>query len=209
MPDKDFNRRGGLYRLAKFVLYVPYHMLFRIKITGRENIPREGAVVLCANHTSMHDVPLLGLISPRQVHFVAKDEFFKGWFLRRLFLGLGAIAMNREKPTIPSLKAAVTILKEERVMGIYLQGGRRKTIDVDEAKGGVALFAIKGRARIVPIHINAVSQFRLFSKIIINIGEPISLEEHYGARVNAELLDGIARDVIAKISALGEISATP
>ena len=200
----DFNRSGRFYKFAKAVLMVYYRIFYRIRVRGTENIPADGAVVICANHTSMHDAPLLGAICPRQVHFIAKDSLFTKPLLRNVVDGFGALPMNREKPSMQSLKSALNILKEGRIMGIFLQGGRRESIEADDAKSGVALFAIKGKSNVVPVHIAPSKHFRLFSSVSVNIGAPISLEEHYSARVSSEGLEVIAKDIIARIAELGE-----
>ncbi|MCL2171918.1 MAG: 1-acyl-sn-glycerol-3-phosphate acyltransferase [Defluviitaleaceae bacterium] len=201
---KDFIRSRWLYWIVRNLAVVVYRLIFRIRVRGVENIPRDEGIILCANHTSMHDVPLLAVVCPRKVHFIAKDELFAVPILGRIFWRLGAVPINREKPTFATLKACIAILKEGRAMGIFLQGGRRENLEADEAKSGVALFAIKGRARVVPIHINPEKRFRFFSRVIVNIGEPIDLSEYYESRTNAELLSMVAQKIMGEIARLGE-----
>ncbi|MCL2353967.1 MAG: 1-acyl-sn-glycerol-3-phosphate acyltransferase [Defluviitaleaceae bacterium] len=193
-----------MYTLARRVVGPIYRLLFRIRVTGRENIPLDGGVILCANHTAYSDVVVLGMISPRDLSFVAKEELFKGKFLNRLFTSLGAIPINREKPSMDTFKRIVKILKEGNALAIFMQGGRRKKgeeMDTEDYKAGVALFAIKGQVPVVPINIK--STFKPFSKIHINIGEAISFEEHWGQKMRAEDFDKAAGKVMDAIAALG------
>jgi len=191
-----------MYTFARVVVGTIYRILFRFRIAGKENIPEGGGVILCANHRSYHDTVVLGLASPRDLHFLAKYELFKGKFLNRLFTSLGAIPINREKPGIDSLKRAVSVLKEGRAIGMFMQGGRRKEINYDDAKAGVALFAIKSKVPVVPV--NIASKFKLFSKVDINIGKPITFEEFWDKKVRTAELNSVAQRVMDAIAGLGD-----
>ncbi|MCL2855426.1 MAG: 1-acyl-sn-glycerol-3-phosphate acyltransferase [Defluviitaleaceae bacterium] len=191
-----------LYAFARVVVGFIYKILFKTKVMGLENIPRDGGIILCCNHQSYHDVVVLGLTSPKDVHFLAKKELFKGKFFNKLFGSLGAIPVDREKPSMDSLKRVVATLKQGDALGIFMQGGRQKQVDTTDYKAGVALFAVKGQAPIVPVHIK--SSFKLFAPIYVNIGKPISFEEFYGAKVRSEQLSEMAQQVIDAIAGLGE-----
>ena len=189
------------YAFAKVLVGIFYAVLFRIRVEGKDNIPNEGGIILCANHISYHDTVVLGLISPRQLHFVAKEELWRIKLISKLFTKLGAIPINRQKPGIDTLKQVVNVLKDGRALAIFLQGGRKKDIDVDDAKAGVALFAIKGKAPVVPINIS--SSFRIFSKVDINIGKPITFEEYWDKKIRTQELNEIASKILREIKALG------
>ena len=190
-----------MYTFARIVVGAIYRVLFRFKVAGVENIPLYGGVILCANHRSYHDTVVLGLASPRDLHFLAKYELFKGRFFKGLFSKLGAIPINRENPGMDSLKRVVEVLKSGQAIGIFMQGGRRQQIEASDAKAGVALFAIKGRVPVVPVNIS--SKFKLFSKVNINIGEPISFEEFWDKKVRTADLNAIAQRVLDSITNLG------
>jgi len=190
-----------MWRLGRIIAAPVYRLMFRFRITGKKNIPKEGGIILCANHTSYHDVVVLGMSSPRNLHYLAKAELFKGKIAKRFFNSLGAIPVDRENPGLDSLKRVVNVLKEEKALAIFMQGGRRKEADaVDDYKAGVALFAIKGKAPVVPVHIR--SRFKFFSKVHINIGEPISFEEYHGKKVRTDDLNTAAQKVMDAIVAL-------
>ena len=194
-----------MYTFARIVVGTIYRVMFRFRIAGKENIPKDGGVILCANHRSYHDTLVLGLASPRDLHFLAKYELFKSKFLSKLFTSLGAIPINRENPGVDSLKKAVSILKEGRALAMFIQGGRRKEINNEDAKAGVALFAIKSKVPVVPV--NIASKFKLFSKVNINIGKPITFEEFWDKKVRAAELNLVAQRVMDAISGLGNEAA--
>ena len=174
--------------------------MFRFRITGVENIPATGSIILCANHTSLQDTVVLGVACPRQLHFLAKHELWEMKKLSWIFTGLGAVPINRENPSMDSFKRTMQLLKEGRAIAIFMQGGRRQEMDQSDAKAGVALFAVKGRAPVVPVNIS--SKFKLFSKVRINIGAPISFEDYWGTKVRTEQLNEIAGRIMDAIVGL-------
>jgi len=189
-----------MWRLGRILAAPVYRLIFRFRVTGKKNIPKAGGIILCANHTSYHDVVVLGMTSPRNLHYLAKAELFEKKSSKWMFNRFGAIPVDREKPSMDSLKRVVNVLKDEKALAIFMQGGRRKEPDSADYKAGVALFAIKGKAPVVPIHIR--STFKLFSKVHINIGQPISFEEYHDKKVRTDDLNTAARRVMDAIVAL-------
>lgn len=192
------------FKFARVVVGPLYRLMFRFKVTGKKNIPADGGVILCANHSSFHDVLVLAIASKRPLHFLAKRELWNNKALGKLFTLLGGIPVNRENPGMESFKQTVGILKNGRCVAMFMQGGRRKDIDLDDIKAGVALFAVKGQAQVVPVNINCT--YKLFSRLRINIGKPMSFEEYWGKKVRADDLNGIAKQIIDEIAKLGQIS---
>jgi len=193
-----------MYSFAKVVVGAIYRVLFRLRVEGKENVPTDGGVILCANHRSYHDVVVLGVASPRNLHFLAKYELWSHWFFAKLFTALGGIPVNREKPSMETLKRTVSTLKDGRAIAIFMQGGRRTDINSDDVKSGVALFAVKGKVPVVPV--NITSKFKLFSRVDVNIGAPISFEEFWDTKVRTEQLNTIAQRIVDAIARLGEKS---
>jgi len=191
-----------MYKFAKVLLGIVYRILFRFRVVGVENIPATGGVILCANHTAYSDTIVLAIAAPRQLHFLAKHELWNIKGLQWLFNSLGAIPINRQNPSMDSFKRTVKTLKDGRPIAIFLQGTRVQELDQSDAKAGVALFAVKGRAPVVPVHIS--STFKLFSKVHINIGQPISFEEYWDTKVRTEQLNEIAGRVMDAIIGLGD-----
>jgi len=175
------------------------HLFFRFRITGLENIPKEGAFLLCANHISAFDPIVLAVFTKRQLRFMAKKELFKrrlfSWFLR----SMGAFPIDRKAAAdMQAYRTSMELLKNGEGMIIFSQGTRMK--DFDNAKGGVALFALKSGAPIIPTGI--WSKYRFMSKIHINVGSAISMDEHEGKKVKTELIEEVMSTVIERVSQL-------
>ena len=189
-----------LLGFAKVVFWIYYHVFYRLRVEGLENIPKDGGVILCANHLSFHDPILLCLLSKRIVHMLGKKELFKNKFVAALLKKLYAIPVDREKTDMTAYRSVLKVLEDGGAVGIFSQGTRTKEFDAKEAKAGVALFAMKGNANVVPVFIDA--NYKLFSRIHIRFGKVLTFDEYRGQRVKSEQLAEVADIVMDAIVAL-------
>lgn len=165
------------YDFAKAVMSVPFRIM-GWKIKGLENLPAEGPVILASNHVSLWDPVLLGCGVPRQVWYMAKDELFHvplfGWVLKHL----GAFPVKRGQGDTSAIRQSLAILKEQRVLGVFPEGTRSKTGQLQKALPGIVLFMEKSQAPIVPVRVCGTR--KLFSqgwgKVGIVIGKPLTPE---------------------------------
>jgi len=190
-----------IYKIGIAVFYVYFKLLFRAKVTGLANIPEGGPVILCSNHISNYDPLLLGsLIRKRKLHFMAKAELFRIPVLGYLVKALGAFPVDRDAPDISSYRAGLKVLKEGRVLSIFAQGRRFKEIDAKDAKSGVALFALKADANVIPIKIEP--GYRLFRRMYIRIGSPVDLSAFRGQKTRSDTLKYAADVIVNRIAEL-------
>lgn len=84
-----------LYHLGKFLISILFYPLFRVKVTGRQHIPKKGPVIICSNHTSNLDPPVVGMTASRTIHFMAKEELFSGKILGGILKGSTLFRSNR------------------------------------------------------------------------------------------------------------------
>ncbi len=189
-----------IYWIIRNFILVIFYLIFRVKIEGLENVPKEGAVIVCSNHMSYLDPVLVGITINRQIHYMAKKELFDskvlGWFLRHL----AVFPVNRGTADMESFKTAIKLLKSGEVMGIFAQGTRVKDIDAKAAKAGVAMFALKTGSCVVPVGISGV--YSPIRRITIKYGKPISLDEYAGVKIKPDLLHEITEGIMEKVSEL-------
>lgn len=176
--------------------------MFFIKVDGRENIPQNGPVILCANHTSNFDPLVLRTQINREINFLAKKECFENKILAFVLKKFNAIPVDRNKNDLSAYKNTMRKLKDKKVIGIFIQGTRKKDNNFDEAKNGAAMFAIKSNAPIVPVAIK--SNFKLFSKVIIKIGKPIYFNNLDTKKLNREILNQATEKITNQIKLLLE-----
>ncbi|HBJ29759.1 MAG TPA: 1-acyl-sn-glycerol-3-phosphate acyltransferase, partial [Dehalococcoidia bacterium] len=95
------------------------------EVTGRENVPSMGPLVVVANHLSNLDPPLLGASLPRRIRFLAKDTLFVGGPLVRWFLGsYGAFPVNRDGADVRAYRWALNLLNNDGALVVFPEGTR-------------------------------------------------------------------------------------
>lgn len=187
----------SFYNIAKQAVKLFYKIMFRMDIEGEENIPTEGNAVLCCNHMSNYDPMTMAAFTKRPVRYIAKKELFANKFLSKLMYGLGAFPVDRETTDMKALKTAIKLLKNGEMLGIFAEGTRVKEGEEKAAKAGVALFALKGGAPIVPVAVSSTYKFR--SVVHIRYGKPIYLDEYKGQKVTTEMMEEITENVMKKV----------
>ncbi|WP_379129142.1 lysophospholipid acyltransferase family protein [Paenibacillus sp. sgz500958] len=193
-----------IYVICRGLLRCIYAIIFPLKVVGRENVPKEGGVLLCANHISLLDPITMGIKLKRQVKYMAKAELFTvpvlGWLVRQL----GAFPVKRGGVSKESIKTALQTLRGGDVMGIFPEGTRNS--DVGVAKKGAASFALRSGAAVVPAAI--IGRYKLFRRMTIIYGAPIDLSEFAGAGSESlEAVTDVIMDRIREMLASGKPSS--
>lgn len=182
-----------IYVICRGLLRFIYAILFPLKIIGKENVPEEGGVLLCANHISLLDPMTIGIKLRRQVKYMAKAELFKVPVLGRLIDKLGAFPVKRGGVSKESIKTALNTLRSGHVMGIFPEGTRNA--DSGAAKKGAASFALRSGAAVVPAAI--VGSYKPFRRMTVIYGAPIDLSSFAGA--GSESLEEVTDVIMGRI----------
>ena len=197
-----------LYWVVKAVLTPILGVCFRVKVEGREHIPRRGPVILASNHRSFLDSIFLPLVLRRRVTFVAKAEYFDdpktAWFFR----GVGQIPIRREGGSASerALASATDVLRSGGVFAIYPEGTRTRDGYLHRGHTGVARLSLRTGTRIVPVGLIGTDEVqpvdqrmpRLFRRVTVRFGEPLDparygeVHEHLALR---ELTDELMYEI--------------
>lgn len=188
------------YKIIKTICNLAIFLIFRIKVYGRENIPKTGGAIVAMNHRSNWDVPIAGLSCKRKLRFMAKAEMFKSKFGNCFFKSLGAFPVQRGKGDIGAIKAALTKLKEEHIIAMFPEGRRVKEGVKSEPKPGVVMLAVKAEVPVIPVHITG--KYKWFGKITVTFGEPIYYDDFYGKKLVVEELQDLSRELMNVINSL-------
>lgn len=189
-----------LYRLFRSLFRAIFSFAFRWQVIGREHIPKEGPVILCANHISLWDPPLLGSGIERQVCFMAKEELFRIPVLSYLITQFGAFPVKRGAGDRAAIRSTLKILEEGKILGIFPEGSRSKTGEIGQGLSGAAMFALKSEAQVVPVAI--IGPYRLFRPVRIVYGTPIDLSSYREGKTNAETLKKVTDLIMGEIKSL-------
>lgn len=198
------------YRFVRTVVRGLVWSLGGITVWGSENIPATGPVILAPNHRANVDPPYISLTTPRQMHFMAKEELFRVPVFGAIFRGVEAFPVTRGAPDRAALRHAIDLLKQGRVVTIFPEGTRSKDTALKEAEKGFALIARQSDAVIVPIAIEGTEKMlpkgtkRLRrAHVTVTVGKPLSLAKIMAAKPDGE------KDALAWIGAetMGAIGA--
>lgn len=150
-----------LYRFGHFIFAIFYRLFYRRRVYGLENIPRQGPLIICANHISWHDPLAIGSALPAhyKIKFMAKEELFRNAFVSFILRMVGAFPVNRQAADSRAIRQAFKILKEGGVVGIFPEGTRSKTGLLQKAQKGAALIAGRSGAPLLPVLV--VGPYRL------------------------------------------------
>lgn len=167
-----------MYYIAKFLVWAAFHIAFRLRIEGRENIPRGEAVIYTSNHRSNADPPLVGIGARGKYAFMAKEELFRGKLFGGLIRSLGAFPVARGKGDMTVIDTAVERLESGRSLMIFPEGTRSRDGKVHRGHSGAALIAAKSGKRIVPVGVVFGDKLRFRTKITVKFGAPIDITEY-------------------------------
>ncbi len=160
-----------LYRVLRAIVKPFAVFLFRLKAEGRENIPKDSGFILCCNHTSLSDIIFLGVMCPKQIQFMAKQELFEkkllGWFFRKL----GAFPVNRKSGDLTAIKKAKDVVESGGVLGIFPEGTRHYNSPPQKGKPGAAMIALQTGAKILPVSVYREGKVHIFSRTTVRFGE--------------------------------------
>jgi 1-acyl-sn-glycerol-3-phosphate acyltransferase len=173
----------GFYEFAREVTRVFFKVFYNLRAEGVENIPADGGVILCSNHISTLDPPLIGTPLNRRIHFMAKAELFKIPLFKQLITVLGAFPVKRGSVSKETIRYAQKLLAEGGMLGIFPEGTRGGG---GMGKKGAASLALRAGATVIPVAI--IGRYRLFRQMKIVYGKPVDLSRFAG-QSNSETLE--------------------
>jgi 1-acyl-sn-glycerol-3-phosphate acyltransferase len=189
------------YDVARALVAAVVRSLFRFRVVGAENVPRDGGLIVAANHISNFDPPILGVALPRPVSYMAKKELFRMPVLGYLIPRLNAFPVDRQAGGTAALRASLRMLKEGRCVGIFPEGGRNLT-GTNEEKAGAAFLAAASGVPVVPAAIVGTRSLRPFRRVSVVFGQPFRVERNRQS-ADGDLEKGAA-EIMQRIRALEE-----
>lgn len=183
-----------------------------LDVTGLENVPLEGPLILAANHRSFTDSIFIPYVVKRKVVFVAKAEYFDSIKTRWIFKATGQIPVRRDGGTaaVRALAAAREVLDRDEAFCIYPEGTRTRDGFIHRGHTGVARLALDSGAALVPVglvgteHVQATDEKfpRFGKKVGIHFGPPINVEKYKDASDKSLALRNLTDELMYEIFTL-------
>ncbi len=183
---------------------------WRFKRLGPVTVPRDGPVIITANHTCPADPMLLSVALPyRPISFMVAAEYtnwpIAGWAMRLL----ECIPVKRGTRDIGATKQAIRHLRAGKALGIFIEGRTVPPGKAVEPKDGVATLALKTGATVIPVHISGVIYrdgvirgLLTRHRARVRFGPPVDLSEFRGRKTNRETVRAVTRKIFAAIQSL-------
>lgn len=204
-----------LYEVVNLVIPPVLKAVWRPRVTGLENVPRSGGVIVASNHLSFADSVVIPSVVPRKVVFLAKSDYFTGTGLRGAasrawFGGLGMLPVDRDdtRAAMASLDTALEVLRRGEAFGIYPEGTRSRDGRLYRGRTGVAELALSAQVPIVPVGLRGTqdlqpvgSNLPRLATVDVAFGEPIAVTGEYDGvprgRARRDLTDRLMERIAA------------
>ena len=183
MAERDREPKVSLllYWLVKWSVVNPlFRIYFRGRVVGAKHVPRQGPMIVVANHASDFDPPLLSNCVQRPVSYMAKEELFEVPVLAPAIRLYGAYPVKRGSADRSAIREALKQLDQGWAVGVFLQGTRTVDGRIPEPKLGAALIAAKAQVPLLPVSLWGTH--RILTKrqklpqavpLTVRIGEPL------------------------------------
>lgn len=178
-------------------------ILFRIRVEGKQFIPKRGAFILASNHLSYLDPIVLGVACPRRLNFMARDDLFDIPIFSLLIRILGAFPVKRYSPDISSFKDALKRLKEGKPVVVFPQGRRTFSDEPYLALPGIGFLAVKAKVSVIPSYIEGTdkalpinAKFIRLKPVKVTFGKEIYIERrkpYNYQEVSDQIMEAIRR----------------
>ena len=143
----------AFYRFARFIINLLCRVFWRVRVTGRENIPLSGAFVLAPVHRSNIDTMLACTVTPRRMRYMGKDSLWKNSVTGWLFSALGGFPVTRGTADREALRRCVYVLQSGQPLVMFPEGERKSGAIVEKLFDGAVYVAIKANVPIIPVGI--------------------------------------------------------
>lgn len=196
------------YYVAAFLTRVLLVTLTRWEVSGRDYVPRTGPLILVSNHLNNVDPPILSASMPRRIVFMAKEELYQGRNISGLLArAFGAFPVRRGEADRHALRQAFRVLEQGLALGMFPEGTRSPTGQLQPAQMGTAWIALETGAPVLPVGIWGTEVIQTVGDVLsrphirINIGKPFNLPPSPPGRRSAQLAQA-TRTIMEAIAAL-------
>jgi 1-acyl-sn-glycerol-3-phosphate acyltransferase len=187
-----------LYATLKPVTYGLARALFRISASGTDRVPREGGLILAANHQSVLDPPLIGAVLPRELDYMAKKELFRIPGFGGLISRLNAHPVDRTGSDSAALRLALRLLAGGRAVLVFPEGTRGTDGRLQPGRPGAGMLAALSEAPVVPVYVRGSSRALPRGaavprpvRVTVTFGTPLRFSRERGKTRYQEISDEI------------------
>jgi 1-acyl-sn-glycerol-3-phosphate acyltransferase len=200
------------YRFMRFFVVGYVRLVYRVRVVGREHVPKSGPYVIAPTHRSMLDIPLVGAITTRRIRFMGKQSLFRVPVLGTIFSALGGYAVARDGSDFGPVRESLKMLDTGEPIVVYPEGTRQHGGEIAPLQPGAVYLALKANVPILPVGIAGAEEvFRQrkgrlpgFGRIVVVVGEPIAPPVRERSVVKRAIVDEISADLRVTLQRLSD-----
>ena len=189
------------YAIVRAILNFFFFVIFGLKVEGRENVPKTGAIIVAPNHKSYWDPPVVGVaFNTRIIHYMAKEELFKNPFFGWLIRQFGTFPVKRGSVDRAAVRQAIKEIKEGNPLGIFPEGTRIKREGLGRFHTGMASLALMTGTPVIPVAVlGTMGLPRKNGPLAVLIGKPIEVKKQRPTYEKVAELNDIVKAEIQKL----------
>jgi 1-acyl-sn-glycerol-3-phosphate acyltransferase len=197
---------NNIYSFGKLLILSTFKLFFRLKVFGRENFPRGGALVAC-NHASYLDPPIVGCVAPQDLYYLARESLFRKRFTNWLLRKVNGVPIKNSEADIASIKTVLGLLKAGKKIVLFPEGTRTLDGQFQKARRGIGYLVCKAKTPVIPTYIHGTfkvlprnRKIPHFSKVIVEYGKPLYFDSIWSGTPSKEDYQRIGDVIIARIA---------
>ena len=183
--------------IIKTICFIAAKIVYRVKIEGIENVPKNSACIICGNHVHALDAPALIASTSRKIRFMAKQELWKSVGFKFMAWIFEVFPVARGQKDTEAIKTSMKILKSNEILGMYPEGTRNGIERGIKPKNGAVNLAIRMNVPIIPFGVSG--SFKPFTKVVYRFGEPMNFSKYSNQAKEKEVVDKLTEEVMEKV----------
>jgi 1-acyl-sn-glycerol-3-phosphate acyltransferase len=198
-----------LYLAGRGVVWLVMTIVGRMKVMGREHVPRTGAVILVPNHCSYADPPLVGLAAGRPLRYMAKEELFRIPLFGALIRAVGAFTVHRGTTDRTALRLTLALLAAGEAVIIFAEGKTSLDGKLQAPEMGMALMALKAQAPVIPVAVidsnvllPRTKKGMHFAHVRVIFGEPLDFSQYRSNTPSRAVLREVSEITMRRVAEL-------
>ncbi len=195
------TRPTPVYRIGRLLCLAEVKLLHRLRVLGREHVPKKGGCLVVANHQSFLDIPLVAASLERHVAFVARDTLARSRFLAFLLRQSGSVLVRRGQADRAALEAMIEHLSLGDCVAVFPEGTRTRDGTLGPFRPGALFAARRAGVPLVPLGIRgALDALPRDARI----PRPRRIEVHFAPPVDPRAPDALERARAAIAERIGD-----
>jgi 1-acyl-sn-glycerol-3-phosphate acyltransferase len=166
------------WTLGRLTIGTAATLATRLRVYGKDRVPREGGIVIASNHFSWVDPLVLGVASPRIVYYMAKIEAHRAPGLGTFIRAFGCFPVRRGESDRDAVRTMRRIVVEGGALGLFVEGTRQRSGVPGAVQPGAAMVALQEEVPILPVAVHGSQTWKLGSRHPVSVawGEPMAFD---------------------------------